>query len=243
MTTPSQPTWTRTLCDMIDGVARGAALAAAILAVLSPARIESANLTAPDEAVPYRQAYFGTERPSRDARRVADWVAQSHDNKGSPFVIIDKRTARLYVFDKAARLRGSTTVLLGAARGDDTIAGIGKRPIADVKPQERTTPAGRFLAERGHNGRGEDVVWIDYDAGVSMHRVLTTHPAEHRLARLASPAIADKRISYGCVNVPVAFFEAQLRPLFAAHPAMVYVLPEVKPVQQVFTMLDGRLPS
>ena len=41
-------------------------------------------------------------------------------------------------------------------------------------PEERTTPAGRFVAERGQNLRGEDVVWIDYDAAVLMHRVITT---------------------------------------------------------------------
>ena len=57
---------------------------------------------------------------------------------------------------------GATAVLIGAARGDDTVAGIGSRPIAAVAPHERTTPAGRFTAEPGHNASGEDVVWFDY---------------------------------------------------------------------------------
>jgi hypothetical protein len=117
--------------------------------------------------------------------------------------------------------------------------GIGSRPIAEVLPGERTTPAGRFVAERGHNSRGEDVVWVDYDAAVSMHRVLTTNPAERRLQRLASPASDDKRISYGCINVPAAFYEAYIRPAFAAGRAIVYILPEFKSLEEVFGAYDA----
>jgi hypothetical protein len=49
-----------------------------------------------------------------------------------------------------------------------------------------------------------------------------------------SGTIDDNRISYGCINVPIAFYEAYIRPIFANHRAVVYVLPEVKTVQQVF---------
>ena len=90
------------------------------------------------------------------------------------------------------------------------------------------------MAERGHNAHGEDVVWIDYHEALSMHRVLRTSPEERRLERLASETIADNRISWGCINVPVAFYENTVRPVFATRRALVYVLPEVKPVQQVF---------
>ena len=94
--------------------------------------------------------------------------------------------------------------------------------------------------ERGRNARGEDVVWIDYDAGVSMHRVLTTNPKERRLERLSTPTVEDNRISYGCINVPVAFYETQVRPVFASRRALVYVLPDVKPVRDVFGSYDVR---
>jgi hypothetical protein len=62
-----------------------------------------------------RFADFGSESPSPDARHVADWVADSGDNAGGEFVIVDKTYARVYVFDAQARLRGATPVLLGAA--------------------------------------------------------------------------------------------------------------------------------
>lgn len=181
-------------------------------------------------------ADFGAIAASEDARQLAGWVAATADNDGRPFILIDKKQARLYLFDASARLRESTAVLLGAALGDDTVPGIGTRPIADVRPEERTTPAGRFVGEQGRNAAGKDVVWVDYDAAVSMHRVVTTQPKERRLERLASPSIADKRISYGCINVPVAFFDAYIRPTFATQDAVIYVLPEQKSLQQVFGM-------
>lgn len=181
---------------------------------------------------------FGKESPSKDTRHIADWIAHSRDNGNADFIIVDKRFARAYVFDAEARLRGASPVLLGAARGDHTVPGIGLRPLSQVQPHERTTPAGRFVAERGRNLKGEDVVWVDYDAAVSMHRVRATKPVERRLERLATPTVADNRISYGCINVPVAFYESHVSPTVAKQRAVIYVLPEAKPVQQVFRSYD-----
>ena len=183
-----------------------------------------------------RAADFGPVIPSSDARRLADWIADSRDNAGASFAIIDKKFARLHVFDGAARLQGSSPILIGAAIGDDSVPGIGLRPIAAVRPEERTTPAGRFVVERGRNLRGEDVVWVSYADAVSMHPVLTERPWEHRLERLQTPTLDDKRISYGCVNVPTGFYESKVLPAFARHGALVYVLPEVKTIEQVFAL-------
>jgi hypothetical protein len=185
-----------------------------------------------------RRADFGDTVPGPEARELADWIADSKDNAGAAFAIVDKREAMVFVFDAQARLRGSSPALLGSARGDDTVEGIGTRPIALVRPEERTTPAGRFVAERGRNARGEDVVWVDYDAAVSMHRVLTTDPSERRLQRLASPSADDRRISYGCINLPVAFYEAHVRPAFAQPGGVIYVMPESRPIRQVFGSYD-----
>jgi len=181
-----------------------------------------------------RLADFGAQNASVQARQVADWILDSRDNAGAEFVLVDKTWARVYVFDATGQLRGSSPVLLGAAHGDDSVPGIGVRPIADVLTHERTTPAGRFVAERGRNTSGEDVVWVDYDAAVSMHRVRATDPKERRLQRLASPTADDNRISYGCINVPVAFYESTIRPMFADRNALVYVLPETRSAREVF---------
>ena len=182
-----------------------------------------------------QRAEFGAQTAPAEVRRVAQWALDSGDAAQRPFAIVDKRRARLYVFEPGGRLRGASAVLLGSARGDDTVPGIGDKPLSQVKPHERTTPAGRFQGELGRNMRGEDVLWVDYDAAVSMHRVLTTNPAERRLQRLASPGVADNRISYGCINVPVAFFDKVLMPVSRAGAApVVYVLPEKRPLREVF---------
>ena len=199
-----------------------------------PVRVTNGAVT----AKPARLANFNAEKPSIDARHVADWIADSRDNAEGEFFIVDKKHARIYVFDRDARLKGASAVLLGSAVGDDSVPGIGLKPITSVKPAERTTPAGRFVAERGRNTTGEDVVWIDYDAAVSMHRVRTTNAKERRLERLATATAADNRISFGCINVPVSFYNTYVRPVFAKHRAIVYVLPEVRTVNQVFGSYD-----
>lgn len=183
---------------------------------------------------PHDDAPQSKSRPSTDAQAVANWVTATRDSHGLPFLIVDKRQATVTAFDASGRPLGSAAALLGLARGDDSVPGIGERKIADIKPSERTTPAGRFAAELGTNTGGEDILWIDYDAAVSMHRVRVVNPADRRLQRLASPTVDDNRISYGCINVPAAFYDGVVKPLFGPRNGIVYVLPETKPLAAVF---------
>jgi hypothetical protein len=155
-----------------------------------------------------------------------------------PFIIVDKIDARIFVFDADGHLQGAAPALLGLARGDDTVPGIGDRELSDQPPETRTTPAGRFVATLGMDTRGEDVVWVDYDAAVSLHRVITTNPAERRLERLATPTPLDNRISWGCINVPKRFYENVVRPAFIGTKGIVYVLPETRPAREVFGSYD-----
>ena len=206
----------------IGAVRRAAAVTLVAVAIVSPA---GEAVAAPRDA----------QALAPDARRLVSWIARSADHRNAPFLIVDKRHARVLVFDASAELVADAPVLLGAARGDDSVPGIGERKIADIKPHERTTPAGRFDAEAGRNTQGEDIVWVDYDAAVSMHRVRATNPRERRLQRLASPSIDDNRISYGCINVPAAFYDAHVSPLFrGGRHAIVYVLPETRSLEQTF---------
>jgi hypothetical protein len=220
----------------VGGALGGACVIASWLAiaVASTPPANSAPLTSTASTVVERTADVGDAAISNQARQIANWVANSRDNRELDFVIIDKKNAAVYVFNADAHLLASSPVLLGSAAGDDSVPGIGSRPMKQIRQAERTTPAGRFIAERGRNTDGEDIVWIDYDAAVSMHRVRATNKAERRLERLATASTDDNRISYGCVNVPVRFYEAYIQPLFATNLAVVYVLPEVKSLAEVF---------
>lgn len=174
---------------------------------------------------------------STDAAALVAEVTRSNDHGDAPFLVLDKRAARVWVFDARARFTGSAPVLLGLAIGDDTAPGVAELPLAQITDAARTTPAGRFVIEPGRNLHGDDILWIDYEAAVSMHRVRSVNAGERRLQRLASPRAADRRISYGCINVPVAFFNRVLTPLFKETRAIAYVLPEVRPMATVFPFM------
>lgn len=180
-------------------------------------------------------ADFGGEAASADATRIADWVAASGDNQGLPFMIVDKVAARVFLFDYRARLQGSAAALLGLGLGDDSVAGIGQRRLATIRPGERTTPAGRFVASLG-NDYTQDILWIDYGSALSLHRVIAGNPKDRRHKRLASVTPLDNRISYGCINIPEAFYDKLVMPAFEGSVGIVYILPEVKALDEVFAL-------
>jgi hypothetical protein len=177
---------------------------------------------------------FPIEAVSDGAAYAATQAVTRGDALGRPFAIVDKREARLYLFDAAGHLAGATPVLLGLAVGDTAIADIAQRRPASLAPHERSTPSGRFDSQPGHNDKGEAIVWIDYAASLAIHRLRPSPAGERREARLASPTPDDNRISFGCVVVPVAFYESVVEPLLGRQRGVVYVLPENAPVQALF---------
>jgi hypothetical protein len=84
------------------------------------------------------------------------------------------------------------------------------------------------------------MLWIDYDTAVSMHPVITSKAVERRAQRLATPTPLDNRISYGCINVPPSFFKEVVMPTFKRTHGVVYVLPEVRRLEDVFSGLKGQ---
>lgn len=190
-----------------------------------------------------KHAGFEQESASRDARAVANWVVDSGDSQGMPFAIVDKKDAKVFVFDADGHLRGAAPVLLGLAIGDDAVPGIGNRALSTILPAERTTPAGRFVASLDRNLQGKEILWVDYAGAVSMHPVVSSKPAERRLQRLATPTPLDNRISYGCINVPVKFFDQVVRPAFTGTDGIVYVLPETRSAKVLFGFHDDAAPT
>ncbi len=160
---------------------------------------------------------------------------RSRDNQTLPFVVIDKVNAVVFAFDGTGVLRGTAPALLGLARGDDSVPGIGQRKLATITPAERTTPAGRFQASIGADFE-QDILWIDYAAALSLHRVIAGRRIDDRAGRLASATPDDNRISYGCVNVPARFYDGVIKPLFTGTVGIVYILPETRPLRSVFAM-------
>lgn len=181
-----------------------------------------------------RRADFDQAKASAEARQLADWVVDLGDNLNKPFVIVDKREARVFVFDAQGKLRGASPALLGLAIGDHSVPGIGDKKMSDIRPEERTTPAGRFVANLDRNLKGQEMLWVDYDTAVSMHPVVPGHPRERRAERLASVLPSERRISYGCINIPARFYKEVVSPAFTGTDGIVYVLPEIRSARDVF---------
>jgi hypothetical protein len=138
---------------------------------------------------------------------------------------VDKKNALLSVYRGDGRLAGSTPVLLGRMPGDSATPGVGDRAqSAQLRATDRTTPAGRFLAEPGHNRSGEAIIWLDYANALAIHRLRPSPPAEQRAQRLASPRPTEHRITAGCVVVPVAFYETVVQQVLGHSRSVVYVL-------------------
>jgi hypothetical protein len=177
-------------------------------------------------------------RASKDVVHLANWVSYTYDSGRRPFVIIDKKAAKMFVFDGWGKLWSTSPVLIGTAVGDDSAPGVGSKRLSQLKPHEKTTPAGRFEARPGKDNHGKDVVWIDFDAALSMHAIASVSASERRAERMATKDPGDNRISNGCINLPPKFFSGVLLPTVRKSGAVVYVLPETRTVAQQFGAHD-----
>jgi hypothetical protein len=213
------------------------ALAGASLCTSTIARADPALSTASPSRV------SGTTF-SAQMQALVTWTVRTDDNRGRPFLIVDKVAARLFLFDRHGTLQVASPVLLGRGRGDVSPPGIGDRKLSQITPAERITPAGRFVASGGRDLAGKDIVWVDYGAAVAIHRATDLTPgatAQDRLVRLASGSPSERRVSFGCINVSDAFYDAHIRPAFNAGSGIVYILPETVPFAALFPVAATRV--
>ncbi|MDR3554261.1 MAG: hypothetical protein P4L55_05870, partial [Syntrophobacteraceae bacterium] len=189
---------------------------------------------APPPPPPPKRADFENQPSSGDTQHVADWVVDSGDSHGMPFMIIDKTYATVYMFEPEGHLLAEAPCLIGLTKGDVCDPGIGREKLSQMVPSQRITPAGRFVASLGPDLKGKIVLWVDYNGGLGLHWVATGNPKEHRLERIASPNPADHRISYGCINVPNSFYQDVVKPTFTGKKGVVYILPEVQSNSETF---------
>ena len=164
---------------------------------------------------------------------LAGWVVASKDSQGYPFAIIDKAAAQILVFGGDGRLRGAAHGLFGSAVGDHTAPGIAGLALREIPGRDRTTPAGRFVGGFGPSIDAGRVLWVDYDAAVSIHPTATGVPAERRVERLESPSPDDNRITHGCINVAPDFYEEVMKPTFE-RGGVFYILPDKASLAETF---------
>jgi hypothetical protein len=130
-------------------------------------------------------------------------------NGDKMFLIADKPSGRIFVFDSKGKLVVQKKTLYGAAKGD---LYVGNNDL----PKNRITPAGLFGLEivdaakggsakvtAGEYDFGKVFAFKDPDAVVTiMHSVwLKEKDANKRSAALKNNNPADSRYSFGCINV------------------------------------------
>jgi len=214
-------------------------LAGLALTVAAPSRAADGAPSSASEPAQARNTEAQDEAiQSAATTRVADWIAASGDNSALPYAIIDKNAAALFLFDAKGKPLGKVPVLIGVAVGDDATPGIGTKNLAEIGPAEKTTPAGRFLAKFGLAAGNQKVLWVDYATSVALHPIPKgASKKDRRRQRMLSATADDNRITFGCINVPMAFYSKSLRPLFQKKGGYVYVLPDTKPLEAVFPRL------
>jgi len=183
------------------------------------------------------------ESVSAAVRHIADWAVHSGDHQKLPFIVVDKVNARAVAFDASGHLIGATPVLLGMGVGDAFAPGVVNMDMYATRPSQRITPAGRFFADEDLNSSGERVLWVDYDSGIALHELSAKRTKQRRHERMRSSDPEQHRITYGCINVPPAFYDLVVRPHFRKKGGIVYVLPDSTPLKTVFKSYDVDAPA
>jgi hypothetical protein len=184
-------------------------------------------------AVPLPASMDRLQAASPDVLDTVHWIESTKDNAGLPFVVVDKTNAQVYAFTPYAQLKATSPVLLGGGVGDVALVPQ-DAPMSAMPPEKRITPAGRYLSKLVIDNHGKVVLLVDGANLITMHIVAKGTPAQRRAERLASVTSTDNRVSFGCINVPPAFFTSVVDPDFRPGKGIVYILPEKQTPGQLF---------
>jgi hypothetical protein len=174
---------------------------------------------------------------SSDAAKTAQWVLDTADSEGYPFIVTDKIGATMYFFDEKGVLLKKSPVLVGKNVGDF----IGNTDAGRITPSGRFEIAPETDATYGNvfSVMGTDMV--DSETGelveVAIHRLALHDPSEKRPQRIATTTPLDNRISWGCMNLDNKVMDWA----FNNYPlgGLIYILPETAKGRSVFAPLNA----
>ena len=182
---------------------------------------------------PLASLFDHVSKASPEVQATLQWVQASKDNGSLPFIVVDKANAKVYAFNSFAQLKATAPILLGMGIGDKVMVSP-DAPMSAIPPEKRITPAGRYVSKLALEPSGKLILSIDALNLISMHIVAKGTPAQRRYERLASVTSSDNRVSFGCINVPPAFFKDVVAPDFRPAKGIVYILPEKTTAGQLF---------
>ena len=147
-------------------------------------------------------------------------IVGQNDNQGKQFIVADKQAGTLTMYTASGQQITSTPALFGKTAGDSV--------------SSKNTPSGRFETKQanvrteGYGGSAQVLTQNGQNLQLggspyAIHRVYTKYASENRQGRLDTPTATDNRISLGCINVPVDFYDTYLN---SDQDTVVYVMPE-----------------
>ena len=147
-------------------------------------------------------------------------IVGQNDNQGKQFIVADKQAGTLTMYTASGQQITSTPALFGKTEGDSV--------------SSKNTPSGRFETKQanvrteGYGGSAQVLTQNGQNlqlggSSYAIHRVYTKYASENRQGRLDTPTATDNRISRGCINVPVDFYDTYLN---SDQDTVVYVMPE-----------------
>ena len=147
-------------------------------------------------------------------------IVEQNDNQGKQFIVADKQAGTLTMYTAQGQQITSTPALFGKTEGDSV--------------SSKNTPSGRFETKQvnvrteGYGGSAQVLTQNGQNlqlggSSYAIHRVYTKYASENRQGRLDTPTASDNRISRGCINVPVDFYDTYLN---SDQDTVVYVMPE-----------------
>ncbi|MCK7506105.1 MAG: hypothetical protein MZV70_19845 [Desulfobacterales bacterium] len=103
--------------------------------------------------------------------------------------------------------------MLGMAIGDDAVPVLATGKCRPSVPRSAPRPQAALFPTWVSITTKRDILWVDYD-GADVHASGGDEQATKQPPGAFSHTNAsDNRISYGCINVPVKFFNNVLKPI------------------------------
>jgi hypothetical protein len=161
---------------------------------------------------------------------VQEVYSYAMENVHDSYIVIDKPSAEMYVFNSSNELITSMPVLLGKDKGEEPNRADASSPIAS----HATTPAGKFqLGKIGITDVNKDdstlyqgrIISLLGSDNLALHM---TYPGEYekRTKALNTPTLEDKRMSWGCINISPKNFDKYIKPYFNKGNQNLFITPD-----------------
>lgn len=189
-----------------------------------------------------KQVTTGEFAISDSAKSVATHTLNT--GNGKAFLVVDKPNAMLYAFSADGALLNKTPVLTGKSIADVAPESATGKNLDNYTDAEKVTPAGKFTGKFTYSADYGSIIALDEtndgSSLIAVHRTYLGTPSENRAGRLASPTTADNRISYGCVNVPSAFYDSVIAPNYVGE-SQVIVMPDKSDAKKFFGVAESKI--